>query len=55
MVSIVAIVLLLIVFGPSLWVRRVLEQYATPAGRYSGTGLELARQFSTWMICKAWL
>lgn len=44
MLFIIAIVVLLvIVFGPSLWVRRVLEQYTTPADRYSGTGSELAR------------
>jgi len=44
MLFIIAIVVLLVVvFGPSLWVNRVLEQYATPADRYSGSGSELAR------------
>ena len=35
--------LLAIVFGPGLWVRRVLEKYATPDDRYPGSGAELAR------------
>lgn len=38
-----AIVILVIVFGPGLWVQRVLEKYSVPADRYSGTGGELAR------------
>jgi Zn-dependent membrane protease YugP len=33
----------LVVFGPGLWVRRVLERYSLPADRYPGTGAELAR------------
>jgi Zn-dependent membrane protease YugP len=32
-----------IIFGPGLWVRRVLERYSVPADRYSGTGAQLAR------------
>ena len=42
---IVVVVLLvgLLVFGPGLWVRRVLERYSLPADRYPGTGAELAR------------
>lgn len=32
-----------LVFGPGLWVRRVLDKYSLPADRYSGTGAELAR------------
>ena len=35
--------LLVLVFGPGLWVRRVLERYSTPADRYAGTGAQLAR------------
>ena len=31
-------------FGPGLWVQRVLEKYSPPADRYPGTGAELARQ-----------
>jgi Zn-dependent membrane protease YugP len=41
---VVLIVLLLgIVFGPAIWVNRVLDRYSVPADRYSGTGAELAR------------
>ena len=44
MIFIVFIVLILVVvFGPSLWVRRVLDRYSVPANRYSGTGSQLAR------------
>jgi Zn-dependent membrane protease YugP len=44
MVFIVLIaVLLLVVFGPGIWVRRVLEKYSTPEDRYGGTGASLAR------------
>jgi Zn-dependent membrane protease YugP len=32
-----------IVFGPALWVNRVLDRYGVPADRYPGTGSELAR------------
>lgn len=42
----IAVFLLLIavvVFGPGLWVQRVLERYSQPADRYSGTGAQLAR------------
>ncbi len=37
------LLLLAIIFGPSWWVKRVLEKYSKPADRYSGTGAELAR------------
>lgn len=37
------LLLLAVVFGPGLWVRRVLARYSTPEDRYSGTGEELAR------------
>lgn len=40
---VVGLVLLLLVFGPGLWVKRVMQQYSTPADRYPGTGAELAR------------
>jgi len=40
----VAIILvLIIVFGPGIWVQRVLDRYSVPANRYSGTGGQLAR------------
>ena len=43
--AIVVILLLIaiLVFGPGLWVRRVLERYSAPEDRYSGTGAQLAR------------
>jgi Zn-dependent membrane protease YugP len=40
---IAALVVLTIVLGPSLWVRRVMNRYSRPADRYRGTGAELAR------------
>jgi len=40
----ILIVLILgIVFGPGIWVQRVLERYSLPVDRYSGTGSQLAR------------
>ncbi len=38
------VVIVIIVFGPGLWVRRVLERYSQPADRYDGTGAQVARQ-----------
>ena len=38
-----AVVLLGLVFGPGLWVKRVLAKYSEPAGRYEITGGKLAR------------
>ncbi|MDZ7643448.1 MAG: zinc metallopeptidase [Woeseiaceae bacterium] len=40
---VVGIVVVLLVFGPGLWVRRVMARYSKPADRYDGTGGELAR------------
>lgn len=37
------LVLIGLVFGPGLWVRRVLATYSEPADRYASTGGELAR------------
>jgi len=37
------LIILLLVFGPSLWVKRVLARYSRPKDRYPGTGGELAR------------
>jgi Zn-dependent membrane protease YugP len=41
--ALLIIVLLIVVFGPSIWVTRVLERYSVPADRYAGTGAQLAR------------
>ena len=38
------LVIAALVFGPALWVNRVLDRYSTPADRYPGTGSQLARQ-----------
>ena len=40
---IIVLLILALVFGPGLWVKRVLARYARPADRYSGTGGDLAR------------
>ncbi len=37
------IIILAVIFGPGLWVRRVMDRYSEPADRYSGTGATLAR------------
>ena len=37
------IIIVVVVFGPGLWVQRVLQRYSQPADRYSGTGAQLAR------------
>lgn len=33
-----------VVFGPSVWVKQVLQKYSKPVDRYSGTGGKLARE-----------
>jgi hypothetical protein len=38
------LLILVLVFGPGLWVQRVLARYSEPADRYAGTGAQLARQ-----------
>ncbi|MEM9209065.1 MAG: zinc metallopeptidase, partial [Pseudomonadota bacterium] len=40
---IIALVLLVLIFGPGVWVSRVIARYSTPEDRYPGTGAELAR------------
>jgi len=40
---VIAALVLLLVFGPGLWVQRVLSRYSEPGDRYPGTGGELAR------------
>ena len=37
------ILILVIVFGPGIWVARVLDKYSVPADRYSASGSQLAR------------
>ena len=40
---VIALVVIAVVFGPGIWVQRVLERYAQPADRYTGSGAQLAR------------
>ncbi len=40
---VLGLLLLAIIFGPGLWVRRVMEKYAQPDDRYQGNGAQLAR------------
>jgi Zn-dependent membrane protease YugP len=40
---VIIVVLLALIFGPGLWVRRVIDRYSNPPDRYSGTGAQLAR------------
>ena len=42
-ILIFVLIVLAVVFGPGLWVRRVMDRYSKPEDRYSGTGAELAR------------
>jgi len=42
-IFVIGFAILAIVFGPGIWVRRVLDRYSVPADRYKGTGGQLAR------------
>lgn len=42
-IAIFVLLALAIVFGPGIWVKRVLARYSEPADRYTGTGAQLAR------------
>lgn len=42
-IVLIILVVVVLVFAPGLWVRRVLARYSEPAERYSGTGAQLAR------------
>jgi len=42
-IALLVLMALALVFGPSLWVRRVMGRYALPADRYQSTGYDLAR------------
>jgi len=43
-IIVLVIVLLLLIVGPGLWVKRVMERYHRPADRYGYTGAETARK-----------
>ncbi len=38
-----ALIIISVLFGPGIWVQRVLSKYAEPANRYAGSGAQLAR------------
>ncbi len=40
---ILGLLFLAVVFGPGLWVKRVMRRYSEPADRYPGSGADLAR------------
>lgn len=42
-IAIFILLILALVFGPGIWVQRVLARYSEPEDRYSGTGAQLAR------------
>lgn len=42
-IAVLVLLLLVAVFGPGIWVQRVLARYSEPADRYNGTGAQLAR------------
>ena len=42
-IVILLILIAVVVFGPGIWVQRVLARYSEPADRYAGTGAQLAR------------
>jgi len=37
------LIIIAVIFGPGIWVQRVLTKYSEPADRYAGTGAQLAR------------
>lgn len=43
-IVILLIVLLLLILGPGLWVKRVMKRYSKPADRYNHNGAETARR-----------
>lgn len=40
---VVGLVVIAVIFGPGIWVQRVLARYSEPADRYAGSGAQLAR------------
>ena len=38
-----ALIVIAVIFGPGIWVQRVLAKHAKPENRYAGTGAQLAR------------
>lgn len=42
-IGILIIVVVVVIFGPGIWVQRVLAKYSQPNDRYSGSGADIAR------------
>jgi len=42
-IFILLVIVAAVVFGPGIWVQRVLQKYSAPEDRYAGTGAQLAR------------
>lgn len=42
-IVVLLLLIVIIVFGPGIWVQRVLDRYSEPADRYAGSGAQLAR------------
>lgn len=42
----IAVILLMVIFGPGLWVKYVMRRYSRPDDRYPGTGAELVRHLA---------
>ena len=40
---VIGLIVIAVIFGPGIWVQRVLTRYSEPADRYAGTGAQLAR------------
>jgi Zn-dependent membrane protease YugP len=43
-ILVLLVILLILVLGPSLWVKRVMARYSKPADRYAHSGAETARR-----------
>ncbi|MCB1985316.1 MAG: zinc metallopeptidase [Burkholderiales bacterium] len=44
----IIIIVAVVIYGPSYWVKHTLEKYSYPENRYPGTGSELARILLDW-------
>ena len=40
---VIGLIIIAVIFGPGIWVQRVLTKYSEPNDRYAGTGAQLAR------------
>jgi hypothetical protein len=40
---VIGLAIIAVIFGPGIWVQRVLSKYSRPADRFAGTGAQLAR------------